>query len=96
VAAAVTTYAQASHTYKLTGSANGVNFTAALTFTPGASATFENQMTSTGWLCEKVTGTPAGGGSATNSSQCYWVGASGNVLALKIVVQVNGQSVTIQ
>jgi hypothetical protein len=192
VAAAINAYAQASHTYNLTASANGVNFTAALTFTPGSSATFENQTTSTatqtvnimasngtsasgtdtsyfvlspfkfvgdvitagtgvgrysvyanqvalpatamlgasgsldtettytdstkmtvhstsietwnlsqatsstGWLCDNVTATPAGGGSAANSSQCYQVDASGNVLTLKIVVQVNGQSVTFQ
>jgi hypothetical protein len=51
---------------------------------------------STGWLCDNVTSTPAGGGSATSSSQCYQVDASGNVLALKIVVQVNGQNVTFQ
>jgi hypothetical protein len=48
---------------------------------------------STGWLCDNVTSTPAGGGSATNFSQCYQVDASGNVLALKIVVRVSGQNV---
>lgn len=51
---------------------------------------------STGWLCDNVTSTPAGGGSGTTSSECYQVDASGNVVALKIVVVVSGQSVTFQ
>ena len=192
VAAAINAFAQANHTYNLTASANGVTFTAMLTFTPGSPSTFEGQATSTatlsatitastgasstatdmsyfvlnpfkfvgdvvtagtgtghysvyanqvalpamasvgqggsldttttytdstkttidstsvetwalsqatsstGWLCDNVTSTPAGGGSPTNSSECYQVDASGNVVGFKIVVQVNGQNVTFQ
>jgi hypothetical protein len=50
---------------------------------------------STGWWCVNSVTTPTGS-TAGNSSQCYQVDASGNVLALKVITSVNGQPVTLQ
>ena len=47
VAAAVSAYAQANHTFNLAGSVNGVNFTIAYTYAPGSNLTFQGQATAT-------------------------------------------------
>ena len=47
VAAAISAYSQSNHAFNLTGSYNDTTLSATLTFTPGMSAMFEGQTTST-------------------------------------------------
>jgi hypothetical protein len=51
--------------------------------------------TSTAWFCANSVVTPVSG-SPSNESDCYQIDQSGNVLALKATVTINGVSVTLQ
>ncbi len=187
VAGAISSYVQASHTFNLSTTSNGNTFTAALTYTPGPSATFQGQTTAsamrsttinqngsllasgsdtsyfiaspyqqigsvnssgqytidanpqplpatasigqngpydtqttysdstlatpvstsvntwslasasstTAWLCANSATTPVSG-TPFNEADCYQIDASGNVLGLKVTLQVSGQSITFQ
>jgi hypothetical protein len=56
-----------------------------------------SQATSTtGWLCDNSTSTPAGGGAAATESECYQVDGSGKVSGLTLTIPFNGQNVTFQ